>query len=148
MNEIVTRTEKQDGGLRTLLHELAGNPGTDLSAVRAEWVKEHSQVADGPRRQKIQQVIDSLSVKPEIVALNKIDAVPKAELAKKRAALEKACKHEVYAISGVSGAGITTVLRALAKEIQQRRAQKSLVKTAKPVKTVKVARKKKESWAP
>jgi GTP-binding protein len=90
----------------------------------------------------------SLSAKPEIVALNKIDAVLKAELAKKRAALEKVCKHEVYAISGVSGAGITTVLRALAKEIQQRRAQKSLVKTVKPVKTVKAVRKKKEPWAP
>src|SRR5580692_9523167 len=90
----------------------------------------------------------SLNAKPEILALNKIDALTKAELAKKRAALEKACKHEVYAISGVSGAGITTVLRALAKEIQQRRGQKGLVKTAKPVKTVKAARKKKESWAP
>jgi GTP-binding protein len=96
----------------------------------------------------------SLSAKPEVLALNKIDALTKAELAKKRAALEKACKHEVYAISGVSGAGITTVLRALAKEIQQRRAQKGSIKAVKPVKAVKgtkavkSARKKKETWVP
>jgi GTPase len=93
----------------------------------------------------------SLSAKPEVLALNKIDALTKAELAKKRAALEKACKHEVYAISGVSGAGITTVLRALAKEIQQRRAQKGSIKAVKAVKgtkAVKPARKKKETWVP
>jgi GTPase len=84
-----------------------------------------------------------LSAKPEIVAINKIDAIPKGALAKKRAALEKACKHEVHAISGVSGAGVPTVLRALAKEIQKRRGQK------KPVKAVTaVKRKKKEKWAP
>ena len=47
-----------------------------------------------------------LSDKPEIVALNKIDAIPKAALAKKKAALEKACGHEVYLISGVSGEGV------------------------------------------
>src|SRR3984885_4680160 len=96
----------------------------------------------------------SLNAKPEILALNKIDALTKAELAKKRAALEKACKHEVYAISGVSGAGITTVLRALAKEIQQRRGQKGPIKAIKPIKAVKgtkavkPARKKKETWVP
>ena len=40
--------------------------------------------------------------KPEIVALNKIDAIPKAALAKKRAALEKASGHKVHLISGVT----------------------------------------------
>ena len=95
-----------------------------------------------------------LAAKPEIVALNKIDAVPKADLAKKRAALEKACKHEVHTISGVSGAGIPTVLRALAREIQNKRQQK---KTAAPAKSAvtstcpkkkKAVKKKKEPWAP
>ena len=62
-----------------------------------------------------------LEDKTEIVALNKVDAIPAAELAKKRAALEKACGHKVHVISGVSGEGINTVLRALAKEINQRR---------------------------
>jgi GTP-binding protein len=62
-----------------------------------------------------------LDEKPEIVALNKVDAIPERDLAKKRAALEKACGHKVHVISGVSGEGINTVLRAMAKEINQRR---------------------------
>ncbi len=39
-----------------------------------------------------------LGDKPEIVALNKVDAIAKPALAKKRAALEKACGHKVFAI--------------------------------------------------
>jgi len=78
--------------------------------------------------------------KPEIVALNKIDAIPKAAIAKKKAALEKACGHEVHLLSGVSGAGVDTVLRALAKEVQKRRKPQ-----AKPAKAVKAA---KEKWTP
>jgi len=65
-----------------------------------------------------------LEDKPEIVALNKADAIPKAALAKKRAALEKACGHTVFVISGVTGEGIDEVLRAVAKEIVKRRAPK------------------------
>ncbi len=65
-----------------------------------------------------------LGGKPEIVALNKMDAIPKAALVKKRAALEKACGHEVFAISGVSGEGIEQVLRAIAREIAKRRMPK------------------------
>jgi GTP-binding protein len=58
-----------------------------------------------------------LSHKPEIVALNKIDAIPKAALARKIAALEKASDKRVYPISGVSGEGVSEVLRALSKEV-------------------------------
>ena len=62
-----------------------------------------------------------LEDKPEIVALNKVDAIPEKDLAKKKAALEKACGHKVHVISGVSGTGINTVLRAMAQEIVKRR---------------------------
>jgi GTP-binding protein len=62
-----------------------------------------------------------LGDKPEIVALNKVDAITPAELAKKRVALEKACGHKVHVISGVSGEGIATVLRAMARAINDRR---------------------------
>ena len=62
-----------------------------------------------------------LDEKTEIVALNKVDAIPEKDLAKKRAALEKACGHKVHVISGVTGEGINTVLRAMAREINQRR---------------------------
>ena len=57
--------------------------------------------------------------KPEIVALNKSDAIPKAALAKKRAALEKACGHKVFVMSGVSGEGVDDVLRAMAQGNRQ-----------------------------
>jgi Fe2+ transport system protein B len=63
-----------------------------------------------------------LDEKPEIVALNKVDAIREQDLAKKRTALEKACGHKVHVISGVSGEGINTVLRAMAREISRRRA--------------------------
>jgi len=72
-----------------------------------------------------------LAGKAEIVALNKSDAIPKAALAKKRAALEKACGHKVFVISGVSGDGVDDVLRAIAKELAKHRAQKRAPKVAR-----------------
>src|SRR3954464_5228302 len=66
-----------------------------------------------------------LGEKPEIVALNKVDAIPERDLAKKRTALEKACGHKVHVISGVSGEGISTVLRAMAREINRRRMERA-----------------------
>ncbi len=59
--------------------------------------------------------------KPEIVVLNKIDAIPAAALAKKKAALAKACGHDVFTMSGVSGEGVDKVLQTLAKMIDKRR---------------------------
>ena len=59
--------------------------------------------------------------KPEIVALNKVDAIPKEALAKKKAALKKACGHEVFVISGVSGEGVTEITRAIAEIVRNRR---------------------------
>jgi Fe2+ transport system protein B len=66
-----------------------------------------------------------LDEKSEIVALNKVDAIPERDLAKKRAALEKACGHKVHVISGVSGEGIAAVLRVMAREINQRRVERA-----------------------
>jgi GTP-binding protein len=62
-----------------------------------------------------------LMEKSEIVALNKADAIPKTALAKKRSALKKACGHDVFVMSGVTGQGVEDVLRALASEIAKRR---------------------------
>jgi GTP-binding protein len=70
--------------------------------------------------------------KPEIVALNKSDAIPKEAIVKKRAALEKACGHKVFVISGVSGEGVDDALRAIAREIVKRRGTKVMRKEAKP----------------
>jgi GTP-binding protein len=76
-------------------------------------------------RAELEAYGNGLDEKPEIVALNKVDAVPETQLVRTRAALEKACSHKVHVISGVSGAGVNTVLRAMAKEINQRRAERA-----------------------
>jgi GTP-binding protein len=79
---------------------------------------------------------NGLEDKPEIVALNKIDAIPKDALARKKAALEKACGHEVLMLSGVSGEGVDKVLRALVSPVVKRRE-----KDRAPVKVA-------QSWTP
>ncbi|WP_299817324.1 GTPase ObgE [uncultured Jannaschia sp.] len=56
---------------------------------------------------------EGLAAKPRLTVLNKIDALSEDEIADRRAALAKATGHEVMAMSGVSGAGVTEVLRAL-----------------------------------
>jgi GTP-binding protein len=76
-----------------------------------------------------------LEGKPEILALNKIDSIPKAQLAKKKASLEKASGEKVFLISGVSGEGVQEVLRALAKQI---------VKARTPAKT----KTRERAWSP
>ncbi len=63
-----------------------------------------------------------LGNKPEILVLNKIDAIEKSAVAKKRSSLEKASGEDVFTISGVTGTGVDDVLRALAKLIVKRRA--------------------------
>jgi GTP-binding protein len=76
-------------------------------------------------RRELEAYGEGLAHKPEIVALNKVDAIAEKELAKKKAALEKACGHKVHVISGVSGEGINTVLRAMARQIDARRAERA-----------------------
>jgi GTP-binding protein len=65
----------------------------------------------------------ALGGKPEILALNKIDAIPKAVIARKKSALEKASGAKVFLLSGVTGEGVDDVLRAMAREIIKRRAR-------------------------
>ncbi|HEY1709032.1 MAG TPA: GTPase ObgE [Rhizomicrobium sp.] len=72
-------------------------------------------------RAELEAYGNGLEDKPEIVALNKIDAIPKAQLARKKASLEKACGHEVFLLSGVTGDGVTPVLRAIAKDVKRGR---------------------------
>ncbi len=69
-----------------------------------------------------------LAEKPEIIGLNKADAIDPAELKRKRAALKRAAKKLspgalVTALSGVTGAGVSEVLRALASQVDARRAR-------------------------
>jgi len=78
-----------------------------------------------------------LGEKFEIVALNKCDAIPAEDVAKKKAALEKASGTKVYLLSGVSGRGVNDVLRAMAAQIRARRAQRA---EEKELRQPKVAR--------
>jgi GTPase len=54
-----------------------------------------------------------LEDKPEIVALNKVDALPPAQRERRRKALERAIGKPVIALSGVGGEGVGTVLDQL-----------------------------------
>jgi len=53
-----------------------------------------------------------LATKPELVALNKIDALDEATRTEKAAALEAATGAAPFLVSGVSGQGVTALLRA------------------------------------
>jgi GTP-binding protein len=74
-------------------------------------------------RGELQSYGNGLDDKPEIVVLNKADAIPKGALARKRAALAKAADAEVFVMSGVSGEGVDAVLRALARKVEAARAK-------------------------
>ncbi len=64
-----------------------------------------------------------LTEKPEIVALNKLDAMTAQAKASRVKALERACGHPVQVISGATGEGVPAVLRALADTIIAHRGQ-------------------------
>ncbi len=63
-----------------------------------------------------------LAAKPRITALNKIDALSTEEREEKRASLERVAGRGVQLISGASGEGLQTVLRALYAAIARDRA--------------------------
>ncbi|GAA0576983.1 GTPase ObgE [Rhizomicrobium electricum] len=87
-----------------------------IDGTESEIVKAYKTIRD-----EIEAYGQGLADKPEIVALNKVDAIPQAALTKKLASLKKACGHDVFAISGVSGDGVPEVLRALAKLVGKKR---------------------------
>jgi GTP-binding protein len=58
-----------------------------------------------------------LTEKPEIVALNKTDAMTSQGRASRLKALERACGRKVMLVSGATGEGVPEVLRALANAV-------------------------------
>jgi len=68
-------------------------------------------------RRELKKYGGGLEDKPEIIGLNKIDAVPPDELKTKIQKLRRAAKRPVFPLSGVTGAGIEDVTRALNAEI-------------------------------
>ncbi|HVY03345.1 MAG TPA: GTPase ObgE [Caulobacterales bacterium] len=69
-------------------------------------------------RRELEAYGAGLEGKPEIVALNKIDALTDEEIKRKRETLRKAAGKRVFAVSGISGAGVTDVLREIAKTVK------------------------------
>ena len=62
-----------------------------------------------------------LAEKPEIVALNKADALTPEQLKQQTARLKRAAKKTPLVISAATGAGVPEVLRALLQVIDQGR---------------------------
>jgi GTP-binding protein len=79
--------------------------------------------AYGIIRGEIEAYGAGLEEKPEILCLNKADALTPEEREEKKAILAAESGGEVYVISGVSGEGITGILRLAADEIGIRRAE-------------------------
>ncbi|MBC7134833.1 MAG: 50S ribosome-binding GTPase, partial [Oceanibaculum nanhaiense] len=73
-------------------------------------------------RKELKLYAQELAEKREIVALNKIDAIPADELKEKLKKLKRAAKADVMAISAVTGEGVTEVLRALRGIVKDYRA--------------------------
>jgi GTP-binding protein len=70
-------------------------------------------------RHELESYGEELKKKNEIIALNKVDVLDQDEVKKKIAALKKKIGKDkkIFAISGVSGEGVKTVLRELYKNI-------------------------------
>jgi GTPase len=72
-------------------------------------------------RGELEQYGHDLTGKPEILVLNKADAVDDSALAKKRAKLKRAAKHPVFAMSGATGQGVDEVLTEVLHAVQAAR---------------------------
>lgn len=76
-------------------------------------------------RHEIEAYGAGLAEKPEIVALNKIDAMTPAEANRKRAALARAIGKEVRLVSGVSGQGVRELVNEIAAMLRARRGEEA-----------------------
>lgn len=93
-----------------------------LDGTEAEPVKHWRMI-----RKELAAYGAGLEDKPEIIGLNKADAVPPDELKAKVQKLKRAAKRPVFVLSGVSGDGIDAVVQALYEQIAATRlAEKEL----------------------
>ena len=74
-------------------------------------------------RAELESYGHGLAEKPEIIVLNKSDAIQPAAIKRKQRALEKASGRKVLVMSGVSGEGLDDVLAALARAVDKARAR-------------------------
>jgi GTP-binding protein len=74
-------------------------------------------------RDELEAYGEGLAEKAEVVALNKVDALDPDTRADKAAELEEAAGRAPMIVSGVSGEGVTEVLRAVWKEVRRARGE-------------------------
>jgi GTPase len=99
---------------RTLLHLIDGTLDDVQAAYRT-------------LRKELRLYGGGLADKPEIVALNKIDALSEEEIAFKRMKLRRSAKKPVLLLSGASGQGVQEALFALWRDIEASRAAEGAV---------------------
>ncbi len=87
-----------------------------IDATSEDVVKAYKDI-----RRELELYNDNLKNKPEVVVLNKCDALPQDEVNKKQAALEKACGKKVYVMSAIAKQGIFDCLVAVNKYITRER---------------------------
>jgi GTPase len=81
---------------------------------------------------------ERLAEKPELVVLNKIDAIEPDDLKEKLKVLKKVSKQDVLQVSGVTGKGVDQVLYAIVETLD----------AAKAAKLEAIRRKAEPNWAP
>jgi len=64
-------------------------------------------------RRELERYGHGIAEKPELIGLNKIDALPDDAVARKRARLKRAANREVIALSGASGKGVPEAMARL-----------------------------------
>ncbi len=69
-------------------------------------------------RKELESYGQGLAEKPEIIVLNKIDAIPGDALKRKLASLKRASNGTIFAMSGVTGEGVNEVLYAIAGRLR------------------------------
>jgi GTP-binding protein len=94
-----------------LLHLVDGAAGHVVDAWRT--VRAELAAYDG-----------GLAEKPELIALNKTDAMTPREISSRRSALARASGQPVLTVSGATGQGVPELLRALQNAITAHRAEK------------------------
>lgn len=93
-------------------------------------------------RKELDLYNQKLAEKPEVVVLNKIDSLPEDDVAKKVAALEKACGKKVIAISAVAKKNLFEALRAVSAFVTRDRRKKESEQEDSASSTVK------KEWSP
>ena len=96
-----------------LLHLIDGSAGNVVKAWRTV-------------REELSQYGGGLAEKPEIIGLNKIDAMTPREISSRRAALERASGAKVMLLSGAGRTGLDDVLRALQNTVTAERREHAL----------------------